>query len=145
MARVIREISTNNTSNFVSTTNDIKITVKPHYLDNESEPEKAHYAFAYHVKIENHKETPVKLLGRKWNITDSKGMTSTIVGDGVVGKQPVIYPNSSFEYASGTNLMEPSGVMSGEYIMEDIELDDKFEANIPLFSLDSDIQKSMPN
>ena len=38
---------------FTKTTNSINITVKPYYLDEQSEPDDQHYVWAYQVTINN--------------------------------------------------------------------------------------------
>ncbi|HEY1735265.1 MAG TPA: ApaG domain, partial [Methylovirgula sp.] len=57
-------------------------------------------------------------------------------GPGVVGEKPVLKPGESFRYTSGCPLRTPSGIMTGTYRMVD-EKGDAFEAEIPVFSLDS--------
>ena len=55
-------------------------------------------------------------------------------GLGVVGEQPTLRPDQSFEYTSGTALATPVGTMRGTYQMVG---DDglQFEAAIPEFTL----------
>jgi ApaG protein len=57
-------------------------------------------------------------------------------GAGVVGEQPILKPGDRFEYTSGTLLSTPSGIMFGNYEMETPN-GEKFEVDIPAFSLDS--------
>ncbi len=57
-------------------------------------------------------------------------------GPGVVGEQPVLEPGESFEYTSGTPLATPSGIMVGSYQMQ-TDHGDRFDVEIPAFSLDS--------
>ena len=75
-------------------------------------------------------------MTRHWRITDSLGNIQEVQGDGVVGEQPVLTPGESFEYTSGTPLGTPSGIMVGTYQME-TESGDRFDVDIPAFSLDS--------
>ena len=42
----------------------------------------------------------MKLMSRYWQITDANGDVQEVVGDGVVGQQPVIEPGEGFEYTS---------------------------------------------
>lgn len=79
----------------------------------------------------------VQLLARHWKIVDDLGQVSEVTGEGVVGNQPFLAPNESFEYTSSTYLKSPSGVMYGEYTFLNLERAEKFNANIPVFSLDS--------
>jgi ApaG protein len=91
---------------------------------------------AYHVRIQNNGGETVQLLTRHWMITDSLGHLQEVRGDGVVGKQPVLRPGEAFEYASGTPLATPSGIMMGSYQMQ-AENGECFDIEIPAFSLDS--------
>jgi len=123
-------------SSYAQTTAAIKVIVEPFYLEEQSEPEDNHFVWAYHVRIENNGQKTVQLMTRHWRITDSLGNTQEVRGDGVVGEQPVLISGESFEYTSGTPLGTPSGIMVGTYQME-TESGDRFDVDIPAFSLDS--------
>ena len=69
----------------------------------------------------------------------SMGRMQEVRGAGVVGEQPVLKPGAAYEYASGTPLATPSGIMVGTYGME-TESGERFEVAIPAFSLDSPYQ-----
>ncbi|MBT3396984.1 MAG: ApaG domain, partial [Alphaproteobacteria bacterium] len=47
-----------------ATTRSIEITVKPKYLEDQSEPSSDHYVWAYSVRIENHGGETVQLCTR---------------------------------------------------------------------------------
>lgn len=117
-------------------TDGIKVTVRPLFLEEQSEPAENHYVWAYHVTIENMGDRRVRLRTRHWRITDAKGMVQEVRGPGVVGEQPLLEPGESYEYTSGTPLTTPSGVMMGSYQMEGPE-GAMFDVAIPAFSLDS--------
>jgi len=119
------------------TTAGITVTVKPYYLEDQSEPEAQRFVWAYHVRIENNGQRTVQLRNRYWRITDSRGGIQEVRGAGVVGEQPVLRPGDSFEYTSGTPLPTPSGIMGGTYQMEASETGERFDVAIPSFSLDS--------
>jgi len=121
---------------YEATTDDIKVTVQPIYLEDQSDPEEDHYVWAYHVRIENLGDRTVQLRGRYWRITDSRGRVQEVRGPGVVGEQPTLAAGESFEYTSGTPLETPSGMMVGHYQMEAAD-GTTFEIEIPAFSLDS--------
>lgn len=123
-------------SAYSAITRDIKVTVLPQYLDDQSAPEENHYVWAYTVRIENNSEITVQLLNRHWQITDGNGTLREVRGPGVVGEQPRLEPGDSFEYTSGCPLTTPSGIMVGSYEME-TEDGDSFDIAIPAFSLDS--------
>ena len=126
-------------SAYAETTKAITVSVEPMYLDEQSEPDDAHFVWAYHVRIENNGKETVQLMARHWRITDSMGNVQEVQGDGVVGEQPVLSPGGSFEYTSGTPLSTPSGIMVGTYQME-TGAGKRFDVNIPAFSLDSPYQ-----
>ena len=121
---------------YQKTTRSIEVTVIPLYLDDQSDPDKNRYVWAYQVSLENKGRETVQLLTRYWNITDANGKVLEVRGDGVVGEQPVLRPNDIFEYTSGTPLSTPSGIMVGSYQMKTSD-GESFDVAIPAFSLDS--------
>jgi ApaG protein len=109
-------------------------TVVPQYLEDQSDPARQEYAFAYTVTIVNSGEVPAQLIGRQWLITDATGRTQEVRGLGVVGQQPLLKPGERYEYTSWTRLDTPHGVMQGSYFcMTDAAV--AFEAPIPAFTL----------
>ena len=121
---------------FSKTTNNINVSVRSYYLEEQSEPDEQHYVWAYQVTINNIGQQTVQLKKRYWKITDSNGTNKEVRGAGVIGEQPVLRPGEKFEYTSGTPLSTPSGFLEGYYEMETKD-GNKFDASIPLFSLDS--------
>ncbi len=69
---------------YTETTHDIRIAVRPIYLDEQSEPEEDRYVWAYQVRIENLGGETVQLLNRYWHITDAGGRVQEVRGSGVV-------------------------------------------------------------
>lgn len=129
---------------YTQTTQRIKITVQPTYLDHQSSPENGHFVWAYTIGIENLSEQVVQLISRYWHITDGMGRVQEVNGPGVVGKQPVLKPGEAFKYTSGTSLSTSSGMMSGRYHMRGAD-GKMFDIIIPAFSLDSPEQVKRPN
>ncbi|MCB2082186.1 MAG: Co2+/Mg2+ efflux protein ApaG [Hyphomicrobiales bacterium] len=125
-------------------TSNIEVMVIPAYLEDQSEPGEAYYAWAYFVRIRNVGAETVQLLNRHWEITDSNGVIQEVDGPGVIGQQPTLGPGETFEYASGTFLRTPSGIMGGTYEMMN-EDGRHFNVVIPTFSLDSPEQLQRPN
>jgi len=117
-------------------TRGIRVSVESDYLDDQSEPYENHYVWAYTVQIDNTSDQVVTLKSRRWEITDSRGLTEIVSGEGVVGEQPVLHPGEAYEYTSGAPLKTPSGIMVGAYSME-TEAGDRFDVAVPAFSLDS--------
>ena len=99
-------------------THDIEVAVQSFYMNNESDPEKPLFLFAYRVRIENQGYETVQLLKRHWIITDGNGQVHHVEGEGVVGEQPILKPRESFGYTSGCPLSTPVGTMRGSYQMQ---------------------------
>ncbi|MEN9512025.1 MAG: hypothetical protein RLZZ370_1844 [Bacteroidota bacterium] len=117
-------------------TRDISVAVRVIYRELESTPFADQYIWAYEVTIENRSSDTVQLLSRKWEIREWNGHTRIVIGDGVVGKQPVLIPGSSYQYVSGCKLASAYGIMGGYYIFENKELGTCFEVKIPDFRLE---------
>jgi ApaG protein len=120
---------------YSQTTDTVKVTVFPVYLESQSTPESSQFIWAYHIRIENLGAERCQLRNRYWRITDALGRTQEVWGDGVVGEEPQLLPGEVFEYTSGTPLSTSSGIMVGFYVMEK-ENGDRFQVNVPAFSLD---------
>ena len=116
-------------------TDGIVVRVRPSYLAGQSDPDAGRWVWAYQVEIVNLTGVPVRLMARRWEITDALGHVEEVRGPGVVGEQPTILPGESYAYASGCPLGTPSGSMVGGYVMTD-PTGRTFEAAIPAFSLD---------
>ena len=128
----------------MANTRGIAVSVEPTYLEARSSPNNAQYFWAYRVIIENQGRETVQLLNRHWMITNARGDLTEVKGPGVVGEQPVLKPGESFEYTSGAPLNTPSGMMGGAYQMES-ESGERFDIEIPMFSLDSPNQDVFMN
>jgi ApaG protein len=90
--------------------------------------------FAYTIKITNTGAVAARLVSRHWIITDSEARVQEVRGMGVVGEQPWLKPEESFEYTSGTAIATPVGTMRGSYQMV-AEDGVNFDAPIPEFTL----------
>jgi len=119
-----------------ATTRDIRITVTPQYLADRSSAADGRFFWAYTIEIVNLGKITVQLRSRHWKITDALGKLQEVKGPGVVGEQPVLKPGERFEYTSGVPLTTPTGTMVGTYQMVS-ESGEKFDVEIPAFSLDS--------
>ncbi|HRZ24120.1 MAG TPA: Co2+/Mg2+ efflux protein ApaG, partial [Candidatus Contendobacter sp.] len=104
------------------------------FLEEQSNPDRDRYVFAYTVQVLNHGNIAAKLLSRHWIITDANGKVEEVRGEGVVGEQPYLQPGEGFQYTSGTILETSVGSMKGSYQML---ADDgvTFDAEIPPFVL----------
>jgi ApaG protein len=126
------------------TTRNIRIIVRPQFLENQSKPDEHHFMWAYTILLENLGLETVKLLTRYWLITDGLGRVHEVRGDGVIGEQPILRSGERFEYNSGCPLSTSSGTMEGRYGMIN-EQGEKFDVIIPAFSLDSPYLKRSLN
>src|SRR5690348_14425959 len=70
---------------YSATTRAIKVTVEPHFLEDQSSPVDDHFVWAYRVRIENQGGETVQLRRRHWRITDGMGRVQEVRGPGVVG------------------------------------------------------------
>jgi ApaG protein len=123
-------------------TQGIRITVRPTYRFEHSEPELRRFVFEYFIRIENVSRRTAQLLTRHWRIHDSIGEDYEVVGDGVVGQQPILAPGEVHEYQSYCVLKSPRGHMEGSYRF--IGKDDiVFDAMIPRFLLVADEPASL--
>ena len=112
----------------------IKIDIETRFLPQQSDPESHRFVFSYNITITNKYTQAVQLLSRRWVVTDGNEHVQEIEGEGVVGEQPLIQPNDSYQYTSGTVLATRVGSMFGHYTMETAE-GERFNAPIPAFTL----------
>lgn len=126
---------------YILQTSNIEISVWPEFIDGKNNIIGEIYIWAYHIRIKNNNSQSVRLLNRYWRIIDEQGNLQEVSGEGVVGEQPVIEANTSYQYSSGVHLLNPSGIMSGKYEMKMINDDKNFEVQIPKFSLDCPINR----
>ncbi len=113
---------------------ELTVSVRTQYLDDQSDPDRSKYVFAYAVTIRNTGQVAAQVISRLWTITDANNHVENVRGLGVVGHQPLLQPGEQFDYTSGASLMTPHGSMTGEYfcVAEDGE---QFVARIPEFVL----------
>ena len=125
-------------------TRRIEVTVEPDFLPERSSVAKSEYFWSYSIVITNTGAETVQLRTRHWIIIDATGHRHEFRGEGVVGEQPVLRPGERFEYTSGVPLRTASGIMTGRYQMVN-ESGERFEIDVPTFSLDSPDGKRVLN
>ena len=118
-----------------TTTQGVTVTVTTSYLPDYSSPAQEHFVFAYRIEIRNDSSFTVKLLRRHWLISDANSTSREVEGEGVVGRQPVLEPGEGHQYVSGCNLKSGVGKMRGTYLMERVGNGERFEVEIPEFTL----------
>lgn len=114
-------------------TQGVEITVETYYQEAYAKANSNEHMFAYRITIVNHNAFTVQLLSRKWKISDSNHDIRLIEGEGVVGRQPVLYAGDTYQYISGCNFNTPIGKMEGSYTFQNKSNNDFFEVLIPQF------------
>ena len=113
---------------------DVTVIARSSFIPEQSNVEEARFVFAYTITITNTGTAAARLISRHWIITDSDNHVQEVRGTGVVGEQPLLQPQESFEYTSGTAIATPVGTMRGSYQMQ-AEDGTSFDAPIPEFTL----------
>lgn len=126
-------------------TRQIEVTVEPNFMPDRSSPDEQRFFWSYTIVITNSGPETVQLRTRHWIITDATGRKQEVRGEGVVGEQPVLGPGERFQYTSGVPLQTASGFMTGRYQMIATESGERFEIDVPTFSLDSPVGKRVLN
>ena len=112
----------------------ISVTTQAVFLPEQSDAQANRYVFAYTITIRNTGTIAAQLVSRHWIITDANNQVQEVRGLGVIGEQPTLRPQESFEYTSGTAIATPVGTMRGSYQM--VAADGvQFDASIPEFAL----------
>lgn len=99
-------------------THGVRVAVESFFVPERSAPQLNTYFFAYRIRVTNEGSERVQLLSRRWLITDGNGLTQVVDGEGVVGEQPSLEPQESFEYTSVCPLSTRFGFMRGRYTMQ---------------------------
>ena len=117
-----------------SVTRNIRIRVESRHDPERSDVENERWFFVYTIRIANEGPETVQLISRHWIITDGSGEVEEVRGPGVVGEQPVLEPDQSFEYSSGCPLGTSFGTMHGTYQMVTLG-GEHFDVEIAPFAL----------
>jgi ApaG protein len=116
------------------TKHNVTVRAQVEFVPDQSDANNRRYVFAYTITITNTGSVAAQLISRHWIITDAESHVQEVRGDGVVGEQPMLNPNESFEYTSGAAIATPVGTMRGSYQM--VARDGvSFDAPIPEFTL----------
>ena len=129
---------------YSAVSHNIRVTVSPKFLAEQSEPDEGLFFWSYTIEIANGGDVTVQLTHRHWKIVDESGRREEVRGPGVVGEKPTLKPGDAFSYTSGCPLKTPSGFMEGTYRMIDEE-GRAFDVEIPAFSLDSPYARRVLN
>ena len=113
---------------------EVTVSTRTQYVPEQSDEANGRFVFAYTITIRNTGNITAQLISRHWVIADSNKKVQEVRGLGVVGAQPLLKPDESFEYTSGTAIATPVGTMHGSYHMV-AEDGTSFEAPIAEFTL----------
>jgi ApaG protein len=120
-------------------TSGVEVKVETFYQEEYSKPGLNEFVYSYRITLFNHNSFTVQLLRRIWIISDANSDVKTVEGEGVVGRQPILYPGDSYQYVSGCTLPTPIGKMEGLYIFDNKVSGKEFEVKIPVFRLVSPV------
>lgn len=116
-------------------TKGVVISVEAQYQPEMSVPLQNYFLFSYNITIQNNNDFPIQILKRHWFITDNLNNLREVEGEGVVGLQPIIPKNHSFNYTSSCNFHTDIGQMHGYYLAKNIITERLFYIDIPKFIL----------
>ena len=85
---------------------EITVTTHVTYIPEQSDADGGRYVFAYTITLRNSGSVTAQLISRHWIITDANNRRQEVRGLGVVGEQPRLKPDESFEYTSGTAIKQ---------------------------------------
>lgn len=125
-------------------TRGVRVSVRPEFIEDQSDPAAGRYLWAYTIDITNEGKVAVRLRTRYWRITDENGRVEEVSGAGVVGETPHLPPGARFTYTSSCPLATPSGIMVGHYRMMTDE-GQPVIVEVPAFSLDSPYARRVVN
>jgi len=115
-------------------TRDVRVRIESEFEPDRSNARDNEFAFSYKVAIGNLSAETIQVMGRRWIITNAFGDYEEVLGEGVVGEQPVLRPGEEFRYTSFCVIKTSFGTMRGEFevITDDAEV---FQFEIPEFTL----------
>ncbi len=119
----------------MATTQGIEVGVLSSYEYEQSQPDKFQFIWSYQISIVNNSNRTIQLQKRHWFIYDSLLGKREVVGDGVIGQQPILAPSDSYQYVSWCPLHSEIGMMKGFFKMIDLTSEDVFDVVIPDFTL----------
>tara|TARA_B110000003_G_scaffold113570_1_gene116252 strand:+ start:12915 stop:13304 length:390 start_codon:yes stop_codon:yes gene_type:complete len=116
-------------------TKGIKILVKTTYEGLIDNNDLNLHSFSYEITIKNKSKNTVQLTKRHWVIFDTLNFKEIVNGKGVVGETPILLPQDSYTYNSGTFLQSNIGSMKGFFVMKNINTENNFKVIVPSFQL----------
>jgi len=87
--------------NSIAELEGLRVTVdRVTFMPQLEAPAERPFPFVYFITIHNDSEETVTIKGRKWVVSDVRGDTIVVEGDGVVGKTPRLEAGGHFSYNS---------------------------------------------
>lgn len=117
------------------TTNGVFIAVETFFKKEYSDFTERIYIFSYKIKIKNLNAFPIQILRRHWIIKDALSNIRQVQGDGIVGIQPIILQDETFEYTSVCDFRTEIGIMRGYYTVINLLDESEFDVEIPTLKL----------
>jgi ApaG protein len=121
-------------SKYIAITDNVKVEVRPFFIEQKSNIFEHQFFFAYFVTIINNSANHIQLLKRNWLIHDEEAEDYVVSGDGVVGEQPIIEVGAYYTYNSFCILKSFEGFMEGSFMMKRAD-GTLVEVEIPRFYL----------
>ncbi len=124
-----------------SQTDDIVISACP-VLVEENRRTQA-FLWGYYLRIENNSAKKIQLLGKNWNVTDSKGNRFCDDSAGFKGELPELEPGEYFEFSSMMPLNASDAVFYGSCKIQEAGQKTIKEIKIPTFSLSAGLKPTV--
>ena len=125
-------------------TRQIEVTVEPNFMPERSSAENRQYFWSYTIVITNTGDETVQLRTRHWIITDASGRRRKSAAKAWSASSRCSRRASASNIPRGVPLPTASGFMTGRYQMVS-ESGERFEIDVPTFSLDSPEAKRVLN
>ncbi len=119
---------------YIAVTENVKVEVRPFFIEQRSNIFEQQFFFAYFVTIVNNSQDHIQLIKRHWFIHDEGSDDYEVSGEGVVGEQPIIETDAYYTYNSFCILKSFEGFMEGSFLMKRAD-GSTFEVEIPRFFL----------
>ena len=98
------------------------------------------FLWGYYLRIENNSAKKIQLLGKNWNVTDSKGNRFCDDSAGFKGELPELEPGEYFEFSSMMPLNASDAVFYGSCKIQEAGQKTVKEIKIPTFSLSAGLK-----
>lgn len=119
---------------YAATTEEVTVTVRPLYLDEQSDAVSQEFAFGYYVHIGNHGDDELQIVRDHWYVHDARGHTQENERPPRAAHRPVIPPGDSHEYGDYCVINTFEGTLEGSFVLERPN-GYRFRAHVPRVAL----------